>query len=238
MRYCGSKARHAKDIYSAIKTLLPDVESRVWVEPFVGGGNMLSSVPNQNKIGIDVNEYAVAVLTAVRDGWSPPSDITDETYNSIKSHHHLYPPHLVGFVGFGASYAGKWFAGKARGSGRNLVDEARRNCLAQREGLRGAELSSGFYWQVEIPPNSVVYCDPPYAGTQEYRNGGFDTPAFWRWADAVSESTPLFVSEYRAPSGWECIWSKSVNSSLDLNTGGKKNIEKLFTKWGTLRGLI
>lgn len=38
----------------------------------------------------------------------------------------------------------------------------------------------------------------------------------------------IFVSEYSMPEDFECVWSKRVNSSLTKDTGGKKNVERLF----------
>jgi hypothetical protein len=38
----------------------------------------------------------------------------------------------------------------------------------------------------------------------------------------------ILVSEYTAPEGIECIWSKEINSSLTKDTGSKKGVEKLF----------
>jgi len=51
------------------------------------------------------------------------------------------------------------------------------------------------YRQVEILPNSVVYCDIPYKGTAEY-TVKFDHESFYRWAE--SASFPVFFSEYGA----------------------------------------
>lgn len=57
-------------------------------------------------------------------------------------------------------------------------------------------LSSLPYTEMEIPENSVIYCDPPYDGTKQYKNGGFNHDRFWQWAEMMSESNTVFVSEY------------------------------------------
>lgn len=90
--------------------------------------------------------------------------------------------------------------------------------------------TSGSYEEMDIPPNSIIYCDPPYAGTTKYKDH-FDHDKFWDWCDQqVSKGQKVFVSEYKAPEGWRCIWQKEVNNSLTKETGSKKGIEKLFTK--------
>jgi len=66
--------------------------------------------------------------------------------------------------------------------------------LEQLQQLERLAFSSLSYDQIEFLPNSIVYCDPPYAGTADYGNE-FDTPKFFDWADA--QSNPVFISEYK-----------------------------------------
>lgn len=42
---------------------------------------------------------------------------------------------------------------------------------------------------------SVVYCDPPYENTAEYREGGFDHKAFYDWV--MMQDFPVYVSSYK-----------------------------------------
>lgn len=41
----------------------------------------------------------------------------------------------------------------------------------------------------------LVYCDPPYENTAEYREGGFDHKAFYDWV--MMQSFPVYVSSYK-----------------------------------------
>ncbi len=41
----------------------------------------------------------------------------------------------------------------------------------------------------------VVYCDPPYEGTAEYREGAFDHKAFYEWC--MTRDFPVYVSSYQ-----------------------------------------
>ena len=58
------------------------------------------------------------------------------------------------------------------------------------------------YREIEIKPNSIIYCDPPYKGTEGYMLNGkeikFDHDSFFKWCEEQSE--PCFISEYTAPS--------------------------------------
>lgn len=50
----------------------------------------------------------------------------------------------------------------------------------------------------EVPINntkSVVYCDPPYENTAEYREGGFDHAKFYEWC--MTRPFPVYVSSYK-----------------------------------------
>lgn len=231
MKYMGSKARYAKYI---LPIILADRESGQWyVEPFVGGANTFHLV-NGNKIANDNNAYLVALLEAVGNGWIPPDVVTEEDYSHARSKRLTMPKHEVAFTAIGASYSGKWFGGYARGNNskgepRNYALESKNNILKQAPGLK-AKYSSVSYDEVEIPPNSIIYCDPPYADTTKY-DAGFDTTKFWEWcSQKVDEGHQVFVSEYKAPGGWVCVWEKQVNSSLTKQTGSKKAVERLFTK--------
>ena len=54
----GSKARHAKYI---LPIILADRKPEQWyIEPFVGGGNVIQYVQG-NRLGADINEYIIAI---------------------------------------------------------------------------------------------------------------------------------------------------------------------------------
>ncbi|CAH9012928.1 putative DNA adenine methylase [Vibrio phage 141O35-1] len=70
MIYMGSKARHAKEILAVIAPYRK--EGQAWVEPFVGGANMIDKVEAPLRIGGDFNEYVIALYHALQSGWVPP----------------------------------------------------------------------------------------------------------------------------------------------------------------------
>lgn len=229
MKYVGSKERHCKDILPIIL----DGHEGLFVEPFLGGASVLSKVSGP-RLGSDVNPHVVALWTAIRDGWIPPVEVSESEYSDAKKGQKIDA--YTAFVGFGCSFAGKWFGGYARGKDakgidRNYADESSRAAIKKAKGLAGAEIIHCGYKDLSIPDGSTVYCDPPYDGTQGYATGQFDHKEFWMWADELnSRGCRVFVSEYVAPDGWLCVWSKEVNNTLDKNTGAKKGVERLFTK--------
>ena len=63
MQYMGSKNRIAKDI---LPIMLKDRrENQYWVEPFVGGGNMIDKVDGL-RIGADFNKYVIEALISIK----------------------------------------------------------------------------------------------------------------------------------------------------------------------------
>lgn len=232
MKYMGSKSRHAKYI---LPIILKDRKPGQWyVEPFVGGANMIDKVDG-NRIGADNNIYLIDLLRALSSGWNPPQELSEELYKDININPGKYPNELVGFAGIPCSYAAKWFGGYCRGLTsdgipRDYISEAWRNAMKQAPKLKGINFIAADYRNFDIPDNSIIYCDPPYMGTTKY-SSSIKYDEFWGWCNyLVNDGHTVFVSEYNAPEDWECVWEKEVNSSLTKDTGGKRATEKLFTK--------
>jgi DNA adenine methylase len=203
-----------------------------YVEPFVGGANMIDKVDG-NRLAADNNIYLVFTLKALSEGWIPPKTLTESEYADIKLNPDKYPYPLVGFVGFACSYGAKWFGGYCRGKTakgvpRDYIREAYRNVMKQANLLKGIRFKHSSYSELEIPAESIIYCDPPYANTTRYKSF-FEHEPFWQWCrEKSADGHSVFVSEYTAPDDFECVWQKEINSSLTKNTGSKKGIEKLF----------
>jgi len=174
MKYMGSKARLSKKILSAMPTL-----ERNYVEPFAGGMNMVAAVGDaQSRHANELNHYVVAMFQAFLSGWEP-EHIDRETYAKLKGLNG--PDHLIGWAGVACSYSGKWFGGYAgivetKEGRRDYQGEAIKNAIKQIAAMKGVTFSSMSYEELEIPDGSLVYCDPPYAGTTGYRDS-FDSRA-------------------------------------------------------------
>ena len=228
MKYMGSKNRIAKHI---LPIMLKDrKEGQYWVEPFVGGANMIDKVGG-NRIGADFNKYVIDALTVIRDNIDciPKNnhEFTELDYKRLREDESW----LKGFAGFAYSYAGKWLGGWSRDGAnkRDYVKEAYSNALKQSKFIQGVKFISGSYQDLDIPNNSIIYCDPPYECTTSYKDK-FSHSAFWNWCRKKhNQGHTIFVSEYNAPADFTCVWEKEVNSSLAKDTGSKKAIEKLFT---------
>ena len=99
--------------------------------------------------------------------------------------------------------------------------------LESLESLERLERLNMDYRDVPLPEGCVVYCDPPYAGTDGYgvKKDAFDSDTFWEWARKCER--PLFISEYAAPPDFVCVREFSHLSSLSA-TACNKVVERLF----------
>ena len=232
MRYLGSKARISKEILPLI--LADRKEGQYFVEPFCGGCNVTDKVSG-NRIANDYNEYLIAMFVGLLSGEKYPEQIDHELFDDVKecfrSGSDKYDLGFMGWVGFVASYRGKFCSGYTgttpgrNGTYRDRVSEAARNITRQIPKLRGVEFRSGDYKDLQIPEESIIYCDPPYMGTAGYAKG-LNHDEFWQWCrERVYDGHKVYISEYRAPDDFICIWEKDIPISFGNN---KKTIEKLF----------
>lgn len=154
MKYMGSKARLSKDLAPIINKIISDNDINTYIEPFVGGANMIQNINCNRKIGLDNNIYLISMWNALLSGWNPPEKITKEEYNDIKDNKDSYPKELVSITGFCATYNAKWFGGYAgivktkNGTIRNYYDESIRNITKQLDLLRDVEFVNGDYSRI------------------------------------------------------------------------------------------
>ena len=88
---------------------------------------------------------------------------------------------------------------------------------------------TGDYASVHIEPDSVIYCDIPYLGTNIYQKDGFDYERFYEWCFMQSE--PVFISSYAMPDNFECVAVFKHTQSL-CATKTSTVYEKLFIPKG------
>ena len=223
----GSKSRYAKYL---LPIILDERKDNQWyVEPFVGGANIIDKV-NGKRAGVDNNFYLIEMWKALQNGWIPPKEISEQEYKEIKDNKENFLPHLVGYVGFNLSYAGKWWGGYARDKAgkRNYGREAFNNVIKQISGIKDILFLYGDYQDLVFTDSSIIYCDPPYNGTTKY-NKEFNYEKFYNWCRLQSnEGHRVFISEYNMPEDFTCVWSKQVNNTLVQNTGSKQGTERLF----------
>lgn len=230
----GSKNRIAKYL---LPIILKDRKKDQWyVEPFVGGANMIDKVDG-NRIGADKNEFLIEMLKGLQENKSRPYKIEKDLYSKArdyfnKSDYSIFDKFMIGWIGWMGSYNGRFFDGGYSGHSvgkRDYISEQIKNTEAQIENIKNIEFIVSNYLDLKIPKNSIIYCDIPYNNTKQYlASKDFNHNEFWDWCREKSkEGHQVFVSEYNSPDDFECIWKMEVTNSMNT-TKTYKPVEKLF----------
>ena len=66
MVYQGSKNRLTKYIIPIIQKEIDENNITTYIEPFVGGANVIDKIRCENKIGSDINEELIALLKYIQ----------------------------------------------------------------------------------------------------------------------------------------------------------------------------
>ncbi|MCG3175445.1 MAG: hypothetical protein MOGMAGMI_00374 [Candidatus Omnitrophica bacterium] len=100
--------------------------------------------------------------------------------------------------------------------------------LLNNPSLKNIITSSLDYREIEIQPNSIIYCDIPYEDTAGYRNVSFDKKAFLDWAANCPH--PVYISEYNIDDDrFTCIYEvEKIALAGGSKEGKEKAIEKLY----------
>jgi DNA adenine methylase len=227
MQYLGGKSRVAPHL---ARVMLAQANSPCYVEPFAGACSVAVRMASGFKHVYlsDASPDLIALWKAMQSGWVPPETISEDLYGELR---HAPVSAVRGFAGYGCSFGGKWFGGYARDPkhGRNFARTAGSLLKNRVARLRNASFSCSDYRDVSIPVGSVVYCDPPYLGATRYtRLANFDSGEFWCWAAIQSRKASVYVSEYRAPVGWQPIWSSTPRVTLRRDSNSPRPTEHLW----------
>ena len=218
MWYLGSKDRLSKDLAPIIQSYITE-DTKGYIEPFVGGANMIDKIDCPVRIGSDIHPQLIALLQKAKtDVNNIPDNITEEDYKRVKDNKEEYPDWYVGLVGFCATFVSKYYGGFAEGI-RNLKKQAPK--------LSDIDFFCDDYKNFLVD-GFVIYCDPPYCGTTKY-SSEFNHDEFYEWVREMSKTNVVLVSEYEMPNDFTCIWEKEHTVTLDsLRKSGSKRTERLF----------
>lgn len=232
MKYMGSKNRIANDILPII--LNNRKENQYFIDLFVGGANLIDKV-NGLRIGCDINNYLIALWKGLQKGRKLIYPIDKSLYNSARNEYNinnlvLFDEFEIGAIGYSASFNGRFFEGGYSGKvkGRNYILEQINNIQNQIPNLLNVEFYCCEYNKLDIPNNSIIYCDPPYKDTKQYSfSKNFNHDTFWQWVRDNSKYHDIYVSEYSAPEDFKCVWQKSIKLGLKPDIKEDRT-EKLF----------
>lgn len=219
--YHGGKSRQAPYIGRAIRAA---AQGRTrYLEPFVGGGNILiTTPPTWDRTATDIHPDLILLWQAIQNGWTPPTTITRDAYERLR---HTEPSALRGFSGFACSWGSKWFGGYGvNGRNLNLAEASSRWLAKHRHHIQGVHFDRCDYRDHNPGPDTVVYCDPPYRSTTGYLHG-FDHDTFWHTMNQwVANGAAVLVSEFAAPADWIHTRTRSRYISEDRTTRTEEHL--------------
>ena len=229
MKYMGSKNRIAKFVLPIMIKEANEKGITTWVEPFVGGANMIDKVPDTfERIGYDLNQHTIQALIDIRDNADKlPENVSEQDYKSYKG---LPPQSITSWVRFECSFGNKFENGYARAKdGKNYAGIGSRSAKKQSPKIQNVQFICDSYENLDFE-NCLVYCDPPYHGTTGYKTGAFDHDKFFDWCREQAKNNIVFVSEYGAPDDFECVWQGEVktNFASQRSKATHNAVEKLF----------
>lgn len=235
----GSKSRIAKFIAPILQSHIDEHNLNNYLEPFVGGANIIDKIRCEKRYGSDNNKYLIALYKNIHKLSELPSFVTKEHYSLVRDCYNLnssnFDEWYVGAIGFLASYNGRFFDGGYAGvvktkanTVRDYYNEAKRNLESQMEHLKDIQWKCVDYREIKPVQNFMIYCDIPYKDTKQYNTSkNFNHDEFWNWARIMSKDNIVIISECQAPDDFENIWEQEVLRTVD-NSKRVSSVEKLF----------
>lgn len=238
MVYMGSKANIANQIAPFIHSYMMVNGLTTYIEPFVGGANMMEKVQATERIGYDKNRYIISLFKYLQQGGELPEDVSRAQFNDCRVHFRAddgyYEDWYLAAVGYLAGFNGRFYDGSYAEPAtygdkyRDYYQERKKNILTQFKSLQDVTFEVSDY-RILKPNNCLVYCDPPYANTKQYLEieKTFNHTEFWDIMREWSKSNIVLISEENGPEDFDVIWEHDVVRSV--NASDKKSVsEKLF----------
>ncbi len=231
MKYMGSKNRIAKHLLPIMLAEAENNKITTWIEPFVGGANMIDKVPDiYKRVGYDLNDHVIHALIDIRDNVeSLPEFFTAEDRVYWKNQN---PQSLKSWACIVTSFGADLNGGYAREKGSDettFCGYGKRNAIKQSPKIQNVQFICDSYENLDFT-NALIYCDPPYQGTTSYKTGAFDHEKFFDWCRQQAKKNIVFVSEYNAPDDFIEVWRGEIKTNF-ASTRKKAThnaVEKLF----------
>lgn len=218
MVYVGNKTRLLPDLIPILQKDIDEHEYQCYIEPFVGGANVIGKIRNISRIGGDTNPYLIGFLNRAKQPDCPDWPIiTKEQYDDIRTHKDQYEDWEVGNAAYNYTFRGKYFGGFI-GDKRMFEVEARfRHLKRQQPDIETVRFIHCSYTHWEGKRNCIFYCDPPYKDSTKYNQENFDSEKFYDFCVELAKHNTVYVSEYvvNRPE-FELIYEKKIDNFMKL----------------------
>ena len=240
MVYLGSKSKIAKDIVPLLQNIIDKNNIKTYIEPFVGGANIIDKIECENKIGYDKNKYIIALHQKLQENpfCLPEQQYSREQWDIAKAIYRnesnlTMEDWEVGAIMQLCSFNTRGFPGGYITNSTKDYHNRRQRCIEQASLINYQNISFLAISYEDIPDyeNCLFYCDPPYQGTKKYGysyENQFDYEHYWDWIRKISKNNIVICSEQSFPDDFNIIWEQQVRRTVSARNDFKA-IEKLGT---------
>ena len=239
MKYLGAKHLIGNHIASFLYEMVEPDMVDAYFEPFCGSLGVFKRVIKykyKKYIASDIQPDLIQLWKKLqKNELHLPPAFSEKKWKELK--HAASPNALKAIAGFGLSFGGVFFSGYiqkyAGNSNRDFYQELKNSLnkiqkLIQKPNIKFYNKS----YKDWNPHKMLIYCDPPYKNTTEYKTGDFDHDEFWNIMRKWSKTNYVFISEESAPKDFRVVWKKTKRRTLNAKTRFGKD-EKLYVyKYG------
>lgn len=239
MVYMGAKTKILDKLMPIINKIIKEQKIKNYVEPFVGGANVITEVECQNRTGYDNSRTLIALLNKAKENFDDiPDDGSREWFEKARNiyrgkSNESMEDWKIGAIQWLGSYGTRGFpGGYAPNTGNiNHYKNNFKNLKEHSKKFSNINFICSDYRDIQIPDGSLVYCDPPYFGTKPYgyaNESNFNYEYFWEWIRKLSKKCYVIISEGTIPDDFYIIYETSKRRTLkDKNDAFA--VEKIVT---------
>ena len=213
MKCLDSKEKVADEIVSIINSYIVANNIDKYIEPFVGGANIIDCVQCNERIAYDINKYTVELFNYLINGGEIPEYITIEQYIDAKAHYNKkgkqknkYDNWYLGFIGFICSKGNTFF-----GDYNSEYKEDENRLLEQITLLTDVVFNVANFFDLEVE-GAIIYLDPP-----SNKKERFDIDKFWvKTRELIHTGNLVLITAKEAPEDFKCIWESDDKQPIKL----------------------
>lgn len=223
--YQGGKKIYGKQIAEIINEEIEYTGKNTYLEPFMGMCGVAQHIIAKNIKLCDFNPNIICFWEHILfKNWKTPSKISKKQFEYWKNYTGLHPTKT--YVGFASSYGASWYTGFTdikQKANKESVKKTLQNI--QHKNITILKPRS---YQKHKPKNYVIYCDPPYRNTLQYKINNkvdhFDHDLFWKTMVEWGKNNTVFISERSYPPTkykkyFKLVWKKTNKSGVGFSSG-------------------
>lgn len=227
MKYVGGKHTISKQLTDFIKSQVNPSEYEFY-DLFCGSCGIIKNMQEFKKV--IANDIEEDLYLFWKDDFALdflPNEIQYKLYK-----HDPNPSQKRCFYRFFMSYGGKSWGGYLQRhciyKDRDFFQEFKNSYNKIKPMLKNIEFHNKSYIDFDME-DAVIYCDPPYANTQEY-DSSFNHDEFWKRMRYLSQKNIVFISCEEHPPDFIVVWKKDKLRTLQRERRIKEELLVQFKK--------